>query len=322
MHAIRVTETGGPEKLVYQEVATPEPKAGEVLVKLAVAGVNFIDVYFRIGQYPSPLPFTPGQEGAGVVAAVGSEVTTVKVGERVVYTSVPGSYAEYAVVPATRLVTVPDELDDKQAVAAMLQGMTAHYLSHSTYPIQRGDTILVHAAAGGVGLLLTQMAHRLGARVIGTVSTEHKAQLARNAGADEVILYTQTDFEQEVKRLTNGAGVAVVYDSVGKTTFNQSLNCLRPRGYMVLFGASSGPVPPFDPAILNSKGSLYLTRPTLVNYIASRDELVSRAGAVMGWIKAGELKMDIEFTYPLAQAAQAHRDLQSRATTGKLLLLV
>lgn len=322
MHAIRVTETGGPEKLVYQEVATPEPKAGEVLVKLAVAGVNFIDVYFRIGQYPSPLPFTPGQEGAGVVAAVGSEVTTVKVGERVAYTSVPGSYAEYAVVPATRLVTVPDELDDKQAVAAMLQGMTAHYLSHSTYPIQRGDTILVHAAAGGVGLLLTQMAHRLGARVIGTVSTEHKAQLARNAGADEVILYTQTDFEQEVKRLTNGAGVAVVYDSVGKTTFNQSLNCLRPRGYMVLFGASSGPVPPFDPAILNSKGSLYLTRPTLVNYIASRDELVSRAGAVMGWIKAGELKMDIEFTYPLAQAAQAHRDLQSRATTGKLLLLV
>lgn len=322
MHAIRVTETGGPEKLVYQEVATPEPKAGEVLVKLAVAGVNFIDVYFRIGQYPSPLPFTPGQEGAGVVAAVGSEVTTVKVGERVAYTSVPGSYAEYAVVPATRLVTVPDELDDKQAVAAMLQGMTAHYLSHSTYPIQRGDTILVHAAAGGVGLLLTQMAHWLGARVIGTVSTEHKAQLARNAGADEVILYTQTDFEQEVKRLTNGAGVAVVYDSVGKTTFNQSLNCLRPRGYMVLFGASSGPVPPFDPAILNSKGSLYLTRPTLVNYIASRDELVSRAGAVMGWIKAGELKMDIEFTYPLAQAAQAHRDLQSRATTGKLLLLV
>jgi len=322
MHAIRVTETGGPEKLVYQEVATPEPKAGEVLVKLAVAGVNFIDVYFRIGQYPSPLPFTPGQEGAGVVAAVGSEVTTVKVGERVAYTSVPGSYAEYAVVPATRLVTVPDELDDKQAVAAMLQGMTAHYLSHSTYPIQRGDTILVHAAAGGVGLLLTQMAHWLGARVIGTVSTEHKAQLARNAGADEVILYTQTDFEQEVKRLTNGAGVAVVYDSVGKTTFNQSLNCLRPRGYMVLFGASSGPVPPFDPAILNSKGSLYLTRPTLVNYIASRDELVSRAGAVMGWIKVGELKMDIEFTYPLAQAAQAHRDLQSRATTGKLLLLV
>jgi len=322
MHAIRVTETGGPEKLVYQEVATPEPKAGEVLVKLAVAGVNFIDVYFRIGQYPSPLPFTPGQEGAGVVAAVGSEVTTVKVGERVAYTSVPGSYAEYAVIPATRLVTVPDELDDKQAVAAMLQGMTAHYLSHSTYPIQRGDTILVHAAAGGVGLLLTQMAHWLGARVIGTVSTEHKAQLARNAGADEVILYTQTDFEQEVKRLTNGAGVAVVYDSVGKTTFNQSLNCLRPRGYMVLFGASSGPVPPFDPAILNSKGSLYLTRPTLVNYIASRDELVSRAGAVMGWIKVGELKMDIEFTYPLAQAAQAHRDLQSRATTGKLLLLV
>lgn len=322
MHAIRVTETGGPEKLVYQEVETPEPKAGEALVKLAVAGVNFIDVYFRIGQYPSPLPFTPGQEGAGVVAAVGPDVTTVKVGDRVAYTSVPGSYAEYAVVPAARLVPIPDGLDYKLATAAMLQGMTAHYLCHSTYPVQRGDTVLVHAAAGGVGLLLTQMAYRLGARVIGTVSTEHKAQLARDAGADEIILYTQTDFEQEVKRLTNGVGVAVVYDSVGKTTFDQSLNCLRPRGYMVLFGGSSGPVPPFNPQILNSKGSLFLTRPTLVNYIADRDELVSRAGAVMNWIKAGELKMNIEFTYPLADAAQAHRDLQSRATTGKLLLLV
>lgn len=321
MHAIRVSEHGGAEKLVYQEVERPKPQAGQALVKLAASGVNFIDVYFRTGLYPASLPFTPGQEGAGVVEAVGPEVSEVKVGDRVAYCSVQGSYAEYAVVPAAKLVPIPDGLDEKQAAAAMLQGMTAHYLSHSTYPIQKGDTVLVHAAAGGVGLLLTQMAHQLGARVIGTVSTEEKAQLARQAGADEIILYTQTDFEQEVKRLTNGAGVAAVYDSVGKTTFDKSLSCLRPRGYMVLFGASSGPVPPFDPTILNSKGSLFLTRPTLVNYVASRSELLERAEAVLGWIKNGELKLRIEHTYSLADAAQAHRELQGRATTGKLLLL-
>jgi NADPH2:quinone reductase len=322
MHAIRVSETGGPEKLVYQEIELPQPQAGEALVKIAAAGVNFIDVYYRIGQYKTNLPFTPGQEASGIVEAVGPGVTEVKVGQRVAYVLSMGSYAEYAVVPASKLVPVPDGVDDQQAAAALLQGMTAHYLTHSTYRVQKDDTVLVHAAAGGVGLLLTQMVHQIGAKVIATVSTEAKAELARAAGADEIILYNQADFEQEVKRITAGAGVSVVYDSVGKTTFDKSINCLRPRGYMVLYGSSSGPVPLFDPATLNSKGSLFLTRPSLGHYLLTQQELLQRANEVLAMIEAGNLKLRIEHTYPLAQAGQAHLDLQARATTGKLLLLV
>jgi NADPH2:quinone reductase len=322
MHAIRVSEIGGPEKLVYQEIELPQPQAGEALVKIAAAGVNFIDVYYRIGQYKTNLPFTPGQEASGVVEAVGPGVTEVKVGQRVAYVLSMGSYAEYAVVPASKLVPVPDGVDDQQAAAALLQGMTAHYLTRSTYRVQKDDTVLVHAAAGGVGLLLTQMVHQIGAKVIATVSTEAKAELARTAGADEVILYNQADFEEEVKRITAGIGVSVVYDSVGKTTFDKSINCLRPRGYMVLYGSSSGPVPLFDPALLNSKGSLFLTRPSLGHYLLTQQELLERASEVLTMIEAGNLKLRIEHTYELAQAAQAHLDLQARATTGKLLLLI
>jgi NADPH2:quinone reductase len=321
MHAIQIAEYGGPEVLSYKEVPTPEPKAGQVLLKIEAIGVNFIDVYHRTGQYAGALPFIPGQEAAGVVAALGPDVTGFKVGDRVAYASIMGSYAEYNAVPADRLVPLPEGVDFKQAAAAMLQGMTAHYLSYSTYPIQAGDTVLVHAGAGGVGLLLTQIAKHLGARVITTVSTEEKAQLSREAGADEVILYTEQDFEAEVKRLNNGKGLPVVYDSVGKDTFDKSLNCLRPRGYMVLYGASSGQVPPFSPQTLNSKGSLYLTRPTLGHYIATREELLQRAGDILQWVADGELKLRIEHTYPLSEVAQAHRDLQGRVTTGKLVLL-
>ena len=321
MYAIRVNEFGGPEKLQYQEVETPKPGLGQALVKVAASGVNFIDVYFRTGRYATELPFTPGQEASGVVVEVGPDVTEVKQGDRVAYSNIQGSYAEYAVVPAARLVPVPDGVDDRLAAAALLQGMTAHYLTRSTYPIMRGDTVLVHAAAGGVGLILCQMANQLGATVIGTVSTEEKAQLAREAGAHEVILYTQTDFEQEVKRITDGAGVAAVYDSVGKDTFDKSLNCLRPTGYMVLYGASSGAVSPIDPIILMQKGSLYLTRPTLGSYVPDRASLLLRAGEVLSGIHDGNLKLRVEHTYPLAEAAQAHRDLQARLTTGKLLLL-
>jgi len=321
MQAIQITENGGPEVLVYKEIATPEPGPGQALVKIKAAGVNFIDCYKRTGLYTTSLPYTPGEEGAGVVEAIGPDVTEVKVGDRVAYATSTGSYADYAIVRAAVLVPMPDGIDDRSAAAAMLQGMTAHYLSQTTYPIQKGDTVLVHAAAGGVGLLLTQMAKRRGARVIGTVSTEEKAALAREAGVDEVILYTQTDFEVEVKRITGGEKVAAVYDSVGKTTFDQSLNCLRPLGYMVLYGGSSGPVPPFNPAILNTKGSLFLTRPSLYHYILTRPALLERAGEVLKWIADGDLKMRIEHTYPLAEAAQAHRDLEARKTTGKLLLL-
>ena len=303
------------------EVPVPQPKANEAVVKLAASGVNFIDVYFREGRYKAVPPFVLGQEGAGVVNAVGGEVKSVKNGDRVAWTGVMGSYAEYAAVPADRLVTIPDGVTDQQAAATMLQGMTAHYLSHDTYPLKRGQTALVHAAAGGVGLLLVQMAHNIGARVIATVSTEEKAKLAREAGADEIILYTQSDFEAETKRLTGGKGVDVVYDSVGKTTFEKGLNILRPRGMMVLFGGSSGAVPPFDLIALSQKGSLYVTRPTLVNYIATREELVARSGAVFGMIAAGKLKLRIEHTYPLAEAQRAHRDLEGRKTTGKLLLI-
>jgi NADPH:quinone reductase len=321
MKAIQVKQPGGPEVLELLDVPVPEPKTTEAVVKLAASGVNFIDVYQREGRYKVPLPFVLGQEGAGVVTAVGSNVTSVKAGDRVAWTGLLGGYAEYAAVPADRLVAIPAGVTNQQAAAAMLQGMTAHYLCHDTYPLKRGETALVHAAAGGVGLLLVQMAHDIGARVLATVSTEEKAKLAREAGADEIILYTQSDFEAETRRQTNGQGVHVVYDSVGKTTFEKGLNVLRPRGMMVLFGGSSGAVPPFDLIALSQKGSLYVTRPTLVNYIASREELLSRSAAVFAMISSGKLKLRIAHTYPLAEAQRAHRDLEGRKTTGKLLLL-
>ena len=321
MKAIQVSQTGGPEALVPVDVPTPKPKPNEALVQIKAAGVNFIDVYFREGRYPTPVPFIDGQEGAGVVTEVGSEVTLVQPGDRVAYTGSLGSYAEYAAVPAQRLVKIPDALSFEDAAAAMLQGMTAHYLTHSTYKLQAGETALVHAAAGGVGLLLVQMAKQFGARVIGTAGTKEKAQLARDAGADECIIYTESDFETETKRLTDGKGVHVVYDGVGKATFDKDLNVLLPRGYLVLFGGSSGAVPPFDLIKLSQKGSLYITRPTLVNYTMTREELEWRANDVLGWIAEGKLKLRIHKAYPLADAAQAHRDLEGRKTTGKLLLI-
>ena len=321
MKAIQVKQTGGPEAMELVEIPVPEPKANEAVVKLAASGVNFIDVYHREGRYKVPLPFTPGQEGAGTVTAVGVDVKSVKPGDRVAWAGLLGSYAEYAALPADRLVPVPAGVTDQQAAAAMLQGMTAHYLCHDVHPLKRGETALVHAAAGGVGLILVQMAHHIGARVIATVSTDEKAKLARAAGADEIILYTQADFEAETKRLTGGKGVDVVYDSVGKTTFEKGLNVLRPRGMMALFGGSSGAVPPFDPIVLSQKGSLFLTRPTLGHYTASREELIARSGAVFAMLAAGTLKLRIEHTYPLAEAQRAHRDLEGRKTTGKLLLI-
>jgi NADPH2:quinone reductase len=321
MKAIQVKQPGGPEALELVDLPVPQPKANEAVVRLSASGVNFIDVYFREGRYKSALPFIVGQEGAGVVSAVGSEVKSVQVGDRVAWTGLQGAYAEYAAVPADRLVSIPDGVTDQQAAAAMLQGMTAHYLSHDTYPLKRGETALVHAAAGGVGLLLVQMAHNIGARVIATVSTDEKANLAREAGADEIIIYTHHDFETETRRLTDGKGVHVVYDSVGKTTFEKGLNVLRPRGMMVLFGGSSGAVPPFDLIVLSQKGSLYVTRPTLAAYIATREELLARSGAVFAMMASGKLKLRIEHTYPLAEAQRAHRDLEGRKTTGKLLLI-
>ena len=320
MKAIQVTEPGGPERLQIAEVPTPKPGPREALVRIAAAGVNFIDVYFRAGLYKAPLPMAIGNEASGTVEAVGSEVTEVAVGDRVAYAMARGSYAEYAAVPAWTLVKIPAGGTFEDAAAAMLQGMTAHYLTHSTFPLKAGDTCLVHAAAGGAGALLVQMAKMRGARVFGTVSTEEKARIARAAGADEAILYTQLDFQAEVKRLTGGRGVDVVYDSVGATTFEKSLDSLRPRGLMALFGQSSGPVPPFDPTILNPKGSLFMTRPSLAHYIATREELLWRAGDVLGWVSSGALKLRIERTYPLSEAAQAHRDLEGRKTAGKLLL--
>ena len=321
MKAIQVQKTGGPEVLTLVDLAVPEPKPNEAVVKISAAGVNYIDVYFRQGQYPAALPFVDGQEAAGVVSEVGNGVKSLKPGDRVAYTGILGAYAEYASVPADRLVHVPDKLDDRQAAAAMLQGMTAHYLVKSTYPLKRGDTVLIHAAAGGVGLLLVQMAKSLGARVIGTVGSEEKAKLARQAGADEAIIYTRADFEAETKRLTGNKGVDVVYDGVGKTTFDKDLNILRPRGYLVLFGAASGPVAPVDPGKLAQKGSLFLTRPTLAHHIAMREELEQRAADVLGMIAAGKLKLRIEHVYKLEQAQQAHRELEGRKTTGKLLLV-
>ena len=320
MKAIQVQKTGGPEALTLVDLPVPKPKANEAVVKIAAIGVNFIDVYFREGRYPAPLPFVDGQEAAGTVTEVGSNVTTVKPGDRVAYTGVIGAYAEYAAVPADRLVHVPDKITDQQAAAAMLQGMTAHYLVNSTYPLKKGETALIHAAAGGVGLLLVQMAKNIGARAIGTVGTEEKAKLAREAGADEVIIYTQQDFEAETKRLTDGKGVHVVYDGVGKSTFEKGLNVLRPRGYMVLFGGASGAVPPFDPIALSQKGSLFLTRPSLVHYIATREELEQRSNDVLGSVAAGKLKLRIGHVYKLEDVQQAHRDLEGRKTTGKILL--
>ncbi len=321
MKAIRVHAVGGPDVLRYEETPVPTAGPGQALIEIEAAGVNFIDVYQRAGLYKLETPFTLGQEGAGTVAAVGSGVTQVKPGDRVAYTSVLGSYAEFAAVPAERLVMLPPGVSARQGAAVMLQGLTAHYLATSTYPLKPGDVCLVHAAAGGVGLLLCQMAKLRGATVIGTVSTEAKAELARGAGADHVILYTNQDFEAEVKRITNGAGLQVVYDSVGRTTFEKSLNSLARRGMLVLFGQSSGPVGPFDPQVLNQKGSLYLTRPTLFHYIATREELVSRAGEVLGWVATGSLRLRIDREYPLVEAAAAHRSLEARETSGKLLLL-
>jgi len=321
MKAIRIKQPGGPEAMEYVDLPVPQPKANEALVKIAASGVNFIDVYNREGRYKVPLPFVLGQEAAGTVSSVGKDVTGFNPGDRVAYTGVIGAYAEQAAVPADRLVKVPQGVDDRQAAAIMLQGMTAHYLSHDSYKLKNGDTALIHAAAGGVGLLLVQMARNLGARVIGTVSTEEKARLARDAGADEIIFYTQVDFEEETKRLTAGKGVDVVYDSVGKTTFEKGLNLLRPRGMMVLYGGSSGAVAPLDPLVLTQKGSIFLTRPSLMHYVLTAEELQARASAVLAMVSSGKLKLRIEHTYPLAQAQQAHRELEGRKTTGKLLLL-
>ncbi len=322
MRAIQVLETGGPEKMLLADVPTPQPGPKQALVRIAAIGVNFIDIYFRKGLYKADPPIALGSEAAGVVEAVGPDVTEVAVGERVAYAMTRGSYAEYALVPAAQLVKIPDDVDFKTAAAAMLQGMTAHYLTHSTYPLKQGDSCLVHAAAGGAGGLIVQMAKMLGARVFGTVSNQEKAAIARGHGADEVIMYTSQDFEAEVKRLTAGRGVDVVYDSVGKTTFDKSLNCLRPRGLMALFGQSSGPVPPFELNTLNGKGSLYVTRPSLGHYLLTREELLWRAGDVLNWTAAGRLKLRIDRTYPLSEAASAHRDLEERKTAGKLLLTI
>ena len=322
MKAIRVHSLGGPEVLTFEEVPDPSPGEGQALVRVEAAGLNYIDVYFRTGLYKSPaMPFIPGQEAAGVVEAVGPGVTEVAVGDRVAYAGVQGAYAERAVVPAARLVRLPDGVSTRQGAAAMLQGMTAHYLAVSTYPLKPGDVCLVHAAAGGAGQLLCQIAKLRGARVFGTVSTEEKAEIARAAGADEVILYSQVDFSAEAKRLNGGQGVQVIYDGVGRATFDQGLNTLAPRGMMVLYGQASGPVPPFDPSLLNQKGSLYLTRPSMGHYVATREELTWRAGEVLDWIAEGKLRLSIDREVPLERAADAHRALEGRETTGKVLLV-
>ncbi|MBB6144840.1 NADPH2:quinone reductase [Silvibacterium bohemicum] len=321
MKAIQVSQIGGPEVLAFVDLPIPSPKAGEVLVKVHASGVNFIDIYYREGRYKTQLPFINGQEAAGTVEAIGEGVEGFAIGDPVAWCNVLGTYTEYGIAPADRLVKLPAGLDLKLAAAVILQGMTAHYLAHATFPLKAGDTALIHAAAGGIGLLLTQMAAQIGARVIATVSTEEKAALAREAGASEIIFYTHEDFEQRTKELTNGRGVDVVYDSVGKTTFEKSLNVLRPRGLMALFGASSGAVPPFDLIELSTKGSLYVTRPTLRNYTSTREDLVARATSVFEAVAAGRLKVRMEHTHPLDEAAQVHVDLASRKTTGKVLLI-
>lgn len=320
MKAIVVEKCGGPESLIYRDYAVPEPGAGEALVRIEAIGLNYIDVYHRTGLYPLPIPFIPGMEAAGVVESLGEGVRGLSVGDRVAYAMQPGAYAEFAAVPAWKLVPVPEGLDSRSAAAAMLQGMTAHYLVTSVYPLKAGETALVHAAAGGVGLLLIQMAKRIGARVIGTVSTPEKARLVQETGVGDVIVYTESDFEKETRSLTGDKGVDVVYDSVGKDTFIKSLNCLRPRGMMALFGQSSGPVPPFDPGILAQKGSLFLTRPSLAHYAATREELLWRSGELFDWIRSGEVKLRIDKTFPLADAAESHRMLEGRKTTGKVVL--
>jgi NADPH:quinone reductase len=318
--AIRVHRTGGPEVLRLEDVPIPEPGPGQLLVRVEAAGVNYTDIYHRTGLYKVQFPFTPGREGAGVVERVGQGVTTARPGDRVVSESALGTYAEYTIVSAERAVAVPEGIEAPLAAAAMLQGLTAHYLAYSTFPLKPGDTCLVHAAAGGVGLLLCQIASRIGARVIGTAGTEAKAALAREAGAAEVILYTEIDFVEETRRLTDGAGVQVVYDSVGRTTFLKGLDCLVPRGMMVLYGQSSGPVEPFDPQLLQQKGSLFVTRPTLAHYVAGRSELLRRTQELMGWVKDGSLRVRIDRQLPLASAAEAHAELEGRRTTGKVLL--
>ncbi len=321
MKAIRVRRPGGPEVLELEDLPDPSPGPGEALVRLEAIGVNFVEIYHRRGLYSSSPLFTPGTEGAGRVAAVGEGVTSVRAGDRVASVNLLGSYAELARAPADRLVLLRENVDTRTGAALMLQGLTAHYLATSTYPLSQSAWCLIHAAAGGVGLLLAQVARIRGARIIGTVSTEQKAELARQAGVDEVILYTKQDFVAEVRRITGGRGVSVVYDSVGKTTFDGSLSCLAPRGMLVLFGQSSGPVAPFDPQLLNSKGSLFLTRPTVNHYVATTDELRSRAADLFEWVETGALKVRVDRSYPLADAAAAHRALESRSTTGKVLLV-
>jgi NADPH2:quinone reductase len=321
MKAIRAHSVGGPEVMGLEEITAAEPGPGEARVRIEAAGVNFIDTYHRTGLYPTSIPFTPGMEGAGAVEAVGPEVEDVHVGDRVAYAMSLGSYAEQAVVDAWRLVPVPEELDARKAAASMLQGMTAHYLVRSTFRVEKGHTALVHAAAGGVGLLLVQLLKRFGARVFGTVSTTAKAEAARSRGADEVILYTESDFETEVEKLTEGRGVDVVYDSVAKETFDKSLRCLRPRGMLVLFGQSSGPVPAFNPSVLASSGSVFLTRPSLAHYCLDRKELLERAGDILHWVNSGELELTIDRELPLGEAPEAHRLLEGRKTSGKLLLI-
>jgi NADPH2:quinone reductase len=319
--AIRIHAFGGADALCYEDVPEPSPKAGEVVVTVEAAGVNFIDIYQRTGLYPVPLPATLGQEGAGAVTAVGPSVADFRTGDKVAWTGIPGSYAERVVVPTARLVSLPPGITPQQGAAAMLQGLTAHYLGCTTHPLKQGETCLIHAGAGGVGLLLTQLAKLRGARVITTVSTDEKAELSRAAGADYVIPYTSQDFEEAVKRLTGGTGVQVVYDSVGQTTWAKSLNCLATRGMLVLFGQSSGAVPPIDPLLLSQKGSLFLTRPSLVHHIAGRAELEQRARDLFSWIAAGVIELRTEFAFPLASAAEAHQALEGRKTTGKVLLI-
>ena len=321
MKAIQVRQPGGPESMELVEIPTPAPGPGQALVRIAASGVNFIDVYFRSGLYKVDLPITLGSEAAGTIESIGPDVADFAPGDRVAYAMVRGSYADYAVVPAAQLVKIPNQVDFNTAAAAMLQGMTAHYLTHSTYPLEPGNICLVHAAAGGAGRLIAQMAKARGARVIGTVSTEEKAAAARESGVDDAVLYTKVDFEAEVKRLTGGRGVDVVYDSVGRTTFDKSLACLRPRGTMALFGQSSGSVPPFDPQVLNTRGSVYLTRPSLAHYVATREELLWRAGDVLTAVASGGLSLWIHRVYPLSDARSAHRDLESRRTVGKLLIV-
>ena len=322
MKGIQIKRYGGPDVLEYGELPDPVPGAGQALVNVHVAGVNFTDIYQRTGRYAGTLPFTPGVEGVGVVERVGSDVTDVRAGDRVGWVMIKGGYAERVVLPAQRLVPIPNGVDDRTACALLLQGMTAHFLLRDCYRVQKGEWVLIHAAAGGVGLLAVQIAHAIGARIIGTTSTGEKAALARGAGADEVVLYTQEDFQQAARRITGGDGVSVVYDSVGKTTFDKSLDSLRPRGYMVLFGASSGPVAPIDPMILNAKGSLFLTRPTLGNYVSTRAELLGRADDLFAWAAKGELTVRAEHDYALADAARAHADVEARKTTGKVLLTI